>query len=233
VPGVSVQRRIVADPAAECAQLLLEAARGGGDLVMTGGSTPSAAYEQAACDPQAWTRPRVWFGDERCVPPDDPRSNYGMFRDALLQRLGPAASQTDVRRIEGELGPAQAAARYESALEQAGRPQFALFLLGLGPDGHVNSLFPGQPALAERERWVVAVPEAGFEPFVPRVSMTFAAIAAARHVVFLVSGEGKAEAVAAVFGDGVGPTDRLPATLVASVNERVTLLCDPAAAARL
>lgn len=230
---MSVERRIVDDPAAACAELLLAVARAGADIVMTGGSTPRAAYEAAAGDPQAWTRPRVWFGDERCVPAEDERSNYGMFRDALLARIGEAAGQADVRRIEGELGPEEGASRYEAALREAGHPRFELLLLGLGPDGHVASLFPGQPTLGERSRWVVPVPKAGFEPHVPRVSFTLTAIAAARHVLFLVSGEAKADVVASVFADGVQPTDRLPATLVPSVNDRVTLLCDPAAAAKL
>jgi len=230
---MSVQRRIVDDPAGACAELLLAAARAGADIVMTGGSTPREAYRRAAGDPQAWRRPRIWFGDERCVAPEDQRSNYGMFRDALLARIGEAGQAADVRRIEGELGPEEAARRYEEALRQAGHPRFELLLLGLGPDGHVASLFPGQPTLRERSRWVVAVPEAGFEPLVARVSMTLAAIAAARQVVFLVAGEGKAEVVGAVFAEGVKPTERLPATLVGAVNENVTLLCDPAAAARL
>jgi 6-phosphogluconolactonase len=230
---VSVERRVVDDPADACAELLLQVARGGGDIVMTGGSTPRAAYQAAARDPDAWTRPRVWFGDERCVPPEDERSNYGMFADALLARLGSASERVDVRRIEGELGPEEGASRYEESLRDAGRPGFELLLLGLGPDGHVASLFPGQPTLGERERWVVAVPEAGFEPYVPRVSFSLAAIAAARHVLFLVSGEAKAGVVASVFADDVQPTERLPATLVPTVNDRVTLLCDPAAASGL
>jgi 6-phosphogluconolactonase len=230
---MSVERRIVDDPAGACAELLVAAARGGGDIVMTGGSTPRAAYERAAQHPQAWQHARIWFGDERCVAPDDARSNFGMFKEALLDRLGPLAGSLELRRIEGELGPDAGAARYEAALRDAGHPAFELLLLGVGPDGHVASLFGGQPTVRERERWVVGVPKAGFEPFVARVSLTFRAIAAARRVVFLVSGEAKAEIVGEVFGKGSKPSEQLPATLVPMFNDNVTLLADPAAASLL
>lgn len=224
---------IVDDPAARCAELLVEAARRGGEIVAAGGSTPRSAYELASRQPNAWRGARIWYGDERCVPPDDALSNHGMLRAALLDRLGEAASEVSVQRIEGELGPEVASARYETALREAGVRAFDLMLLGIGPDGHTASLFAGKPAVAERSRWVVGVPEAGMAPFVPRVTLTLAAIAAARHVVFLVAGAAKAQIVAEVFGPGATPSEHRPCSLVATVNDNVTLLADPAAAAGL
>jgi 6-phosphogluconolactonase len=230
---MSVARMIVDDPAASCAELLIQTARAGGDIVAAGGSTPRSAYELAAAQPDAWRAARIWYGDERCVPADDPRSNHGMLKAALLDRLGAAGAGVSVFRIEGELGPDTAAQRYELALRRAGMPRFDLMLLGIGPDGHTASLFGGKPAVRERSRWVVGVPEAGLEPFVPRVTLTLAAIAAARRVVFLVAGRAKAQIVAEVFGPDARPSEHRPASLVATVNEHVTLLADPAAAAGL
>ena len=151
--------------AAACADRLVEAARAGLEIALTGGSTPRRAYELAALREQDWSDAGAWWGDERCVPPDDDRSNYGMAREALLDRV---SQPPRVHRIRGELDPAEAAAEYEREL---GETELDLVLLGLGPDGHVASLFPGAPTLEERERRVVAA-EAGHEPFVPRVTLT-------------------------------------------------------------
>lgn len=230
---MSVSIEMVPDPAASCAELMLEVARAGGTIVATGGSTPKRAYELAAEEPDAWRGVRVWFGDERCVGPDDDRSNFGMFRQALIERIGAAAGELEVHRMLGELGPQEAADRYEAELRAAGPPRFDLLLLGIGPDGHMASLFPHQATLRERERLVVGVPEAGLEPFVPRVSLTLPALAAAERIVFLVAGEGKAEIIGRVFGPGTEPTEALPSSLLAPLSDRITLLCDPAAGARL
>jgi 6-phosphogluconolactonase len=200
---------------------------------MSGGSTPKRAYEFAASDPDAWRGAHVWFGDDRCVGPDDERSNYRMFKLALLDRIGDAAGEVVVHRIEGELGPEAAAERYEAQLRAAGPPRLDLVLLGIGPDGHTASLFPGQDTLGVSDRLVVPVPEAGLPPFVPRVSFTFPAIAAAERIVFLVEGAGKAEIVAKVFGPGARPTPQLPSTLVEPLSDRITLLTDAAAASGL
>lgn len=233
MPSLSVSIEIVEDPAASCAELLLDVARRRGHAVMSGGSTPKRAYELAAADAEAWRGAHVWFGDERCVGPDDERSNYRMVKEALLDRVGDLEAAVAVHRIEGELGPDAAAERYEAALRAAGPPTLDLLLLGIGPDGHTASLFPDQPSLAERDRLVVGVPMSGLEPFIPRVTLTLPAIASAERIVFLVEGEGKAEIVGRVFGAGVQPTPHLPSTLVADVSDRVTLLTDAAAASQL
>jgi 6-phosphogluconolactonase len=230
---MSVQVEVVEDPAATCAERMLAVARARGHLVLSGGSTPRRAYELAAADPGAWPGANLWFGDERCVAPDDQRSNYRMFKEALLDRIGGPAAGAVVHRIQGELGPDAAADAYERELRDAGPPRLDLVLLGIGPDGHTASLFPDQPTLQERSRVVVGVPEAGLEPFVPRVTLTLPAIAAAERIVFLVAGESKAEIVARVFGAGVKPDPHLPSTLLVAMSERTTLLADPAAAAQL
>ena len=230
---MTVSIEIVEDPASACAELMLEVARRDGHIVATGGSTPKPAYLLAGADAGAWPGAHVWFGDERCVAPDDERSNFGMFKHALLDRIGPAAESVAVHRIEGELGHEQAAARYEAELRAAGPPRLDLLLLGIGPDGHTASLFGGRPALHERDRLVVGVPEAGLEPFVPRVTLTLPALASAERIVFLVAGEGKAEIVGRVFGPGAAPDEQLPSTLLAPLSDRITLLTDAAAAARL
>ena len=136
-------------------------------------------------------------------------------------------------RIKGELGFAAAADDYERELEQAGPPEFDLMLLGIGPDGHTLSLFPDQDVLSERSRLVIGVPEAGHEPFVPRVSMTLPAVGLASHAVLLASGSSKAEAIAAAFGRDAQPTPHVPSSMLGSFAKRLTVLIDPAAAARL
>jgi 6-phosphogluconolactonase len=226
---VSVELEIVEDPAAVCAGLLVDAAAAGGQIVLAGGSTPRAAYAHAAEDRAAWTRATLWFGDERCVPPDDERSNYAMVKATLLDEL-PANTEPAVRRIEGERGPAAAADAYEQLLQAPRRPQFDLVLLGLGSDGHTASLFPDQPALAERERLAVGVAHPGLAPFVPRVTLTLPALAAARRVVFLAVGSGKADAVARAFGPHSKPDPRVPASLLAPLARAVVVLLDHAAA---
>jgi 6-phosphogluconolactonase len=228
---------IVEDPAAACAEMLLDAVVAGGHVMLTGGSTPKAAYEQLAGELNAGGvdvgRTTFWFGDERCVPPDDERSNFRMVQQALLQSLtGPV--EPEVHRMRGELGPEQGAQDYERQLGEAGLPEFDLLLLGLGPDGHTASLFPDQDTLRERSRLVVGVPEAGLDPFVPRISLTLTALAAAKRVLFLVSGVAKADAVAAAFGPGAEPTPRVPASLLPPLARgEVTVFLDLDAAARL
>jgi 6-phosphogluconolactonase len=225
---------VVEDPARACAALLTELARAGGQLALAGGSTPRAAYELAAADGEAWATATIWFGDERCVPPEDPSSNYRMVKEALLDRVGGGlggVAGPAVHRMRGELGPAAGAEEYEAELRDAGSPRLDLVLLGLGPDGHTLSLFPDQPALSERSRWVIGVEQAAHEPFVPRISLTFAALAAAKRVVFLVDSAAKAPAVAAAFGPDARPDPHIPASLVAEIADDVTVLLDPAAAA--
>jgi 6-phosphogluconolactonase len=230
----SPELEVLPDPARACAAALNAVAAAGGHIVLAGGSTPRAAYEAVSKD--GWDAAALWFGDERCVPPDDERSNYGMVRESLLDPIlagGGSAGPPEIHRIEGELGPAAAADAYEAALRDAGRPQFDLVLLGLGPDGHTLSLFPDQKTLSERSRWAVGVEGAGLEPFVPRVSLTLAALASARQVMFLVTGAGKADAVAAAFGPGARPDPHVPASVVPEIADDVIVLLDSDAAAKL
>lgn len=225
---VPVNLKVSENPAQACAELLCSAAGQGGHLVMTGGGTPRDAYEIAAASGVDWSGATLWFGDDRCVAPTDELSNYGMVKQSLLDRL-PGAQPT-VHRIQGELGPDAAAEAYERELAAAGPPQLDLVLLGLGPDGHLASLFPNQPSLSVRERLVVGVHKAGLEPFVPRVSMTLPILGSGKGIVFLVSGQSKAGAVAAAFGPDAKPDPRVPASMLAPFASEITVLLDPAAA---
>jgi 6-phosphogluconolactonase len=223
---------VLKDPAAAAAERLAAAANAGGQIVLTGGSTPRVAYERLSRLNVDWSACTLWFGDERCVPPDDERSNFRMARDALLERLPGAAPE--VRRIEGELGPDEGAATYERELRKAfgdQLPRFDLLLLGLGPDAHCASLFPHQPSLDERERLAVGIERPGLAPWIPRVTLTVPVINAAREVLFLVAGAEKAAAVEQAFA---GKPDRgAPASLIAPASGAMTVLLDPAAAGRL
>lgn len=207
------------------AQRLARAAADGGSVVLTGGTTPESAYERAASVAPDWSRVELWCGDERCVAPDDDRSNYAMAKRALLDRLEqpPAA----VHRMLGELGKDRGAAAYEDEL---GTTSLDLLLLGLGPDGHVASLFPGKPALDVTDRRVVGS-EAGLEPFVDRVTLTLPALRAAREILFVVSGDAKADAVRRAFA--AAPSPETPASLVRAASGRTTAILDRAAAAAI
>jgi 6-phosphogluconolactonase len=233
---MSVAFEVVEDPARACAALMVSAAIGGGEIVLAGGSTPKAAYEHFVDAVKAvglnLAGSRFWMGDERCVEPDDERSNYHMMKETLIDPLA-GTTTVDVERIRGELGPDAAADDYEERLRAVGPPTFDLLLLGIGPDGHTASLFPGRPTLAERTRLVVGVPEAGLEPFVPRVTLTVPALASSQRIVFLASGESKADAIAEAFGPDADPDPSLPASLLAPVAKQITVLLDRAAAERL
>lgn len=233
---MSLEIELLDDPARACAAMLLSAVLHGGDVVLTGGDTPRPAYEELARAIRALGRDlgdtTLWFSDERCVPPSDDRSNYRLVKQSLLDPLDDLPAPT-VKRMHGELGPGKAADAYERDLRDAGEPEFDLVLLGLGPDGHCASLFPDQPTLAERSRLAVGVEEAGLEPFVPRVSLTLPALASARQIAFLVTGESKADAVAAAFGDSAQPDPHVPASMLVPLADELTVLLDPAAAARL
>ena len=209
------------DPAAAAVALLADAT---GQICITGGSTPRVAYERVAELRSDWSGVGVWFTDERCVPPDHEHSNFRMANEALFERAGVSA----VHRMKGELGPAQGAADYEREYELAGEPAFDLILLGLGPDAHTCSLFPSDDALGERDRPVVGVETPGMAPLVSRITLTLPVVNGSRRIVFLVTGEDKADAVARAFS---GPPDlAAPASLV---DGEVTVLLDEAAARRL
>jgi 6-phosphogluconolactonase len=212
---------ILDDPAAAAVTLLAEVS---GQLCITGGSTPRAAYERVAEARPDWSGVEVWFTDERCVPPDHEHSNFRMVHEALLGRVEGAI----VHRMKGELGPTEGAAEYEREYEAAGEPVFDLILLGLGPDAHTCSLFPGDDALFERERLVVGVETPGMAPLVSRITLTLPVVNASQRIVFLVTGEDKADAVARAFK---GPPD--PSAPASLVDGEVTVLLDEAAASRL
>jgi 6-phosphogluconolactonase len=207
------------DPARRVGELLASAARGQ-TIILTGGSSVGRAYETAAALEPDWGEASVWWGDERCVPPDDERSNYLLAKRTLLDRL---EQEPDVHRIRGELQPADAAGEYEKALEGV---ELDLLLLGLGPDAHIASLFPGSPQLEERVRLVTSGP-AGLEPFVDRVTLTLPALLSAQRIVFLVTGADKAEAVQRAFRDAI--SDDAPASLLRGGSAPIDVYLDAAA----
>jgi 6-phosphogluconolactonase len=206
----------------EAAELLAAAALQGGQVALSGGSTPRPAYEAAARLEPDWSRVEVWWADERCVPPDDERSNHRLVRESLLDRLD--RPPLTVHRVRGELPADEAADRYEAELEGV---SFDLVLLGIGADGHTASLFPNDPALDEQRRRAVAVPRADID----RVTVTAPQLNASETVVFLVTGEEKAPAVGRSFAHD--PDRSTPAGLVRSASGRTIVLLDRAAASAL
>jgi len=220
---------IVAEDLEEAASILadtlVEAARAGRSIALTGGHSPGRGYELAAEREPDWSKPSLWWGDERCVPPDDERSNYRLARETLLDRL--EAQPGETHRIRGELGAAAAAEEYDRLLEGV---RLELVLLGIGPDGHTASLYPNAPALEERERRAVPA-EAKLEPFVDRVTMTVPVLASAPEMVYIVTGEDKADAAQRAFGRPPDPAT--PASLIRSNAGTTRVVADRAAAARL
>ncbi len=217
------------------------AARGRFDWALAGGSTPEQLYRLLASDAYAarvdWARVHVFFGDERCVPPDHADSNYRMAQHSLLRAV--ALPEANVHRMAGELPPEAAAERYEAELERhfglgvgSGFPRFDLVLLGMGGDGHTASLFPGTAALAESRRWVVAnsVPALG----VTRLTLTLPVLNAAASVLFLVSGADKAQRLKQVLALlPAQSSPALPAQCVRPGGEPPDWLVDAAAGALL
>ena len=207
--------------ASEAARRLAVAARRGGAVALAGGSTPRRAYELAALLEPDWSRAEVWLGDERCVPPDDARSNLRLVRESLLDRLERAPV---VHPVPTDLAPDDAAAAYAEELRGT---TLELVLLGLGMDGHTASLFPRAPSLDERHALAVAAPPA-LDPWVERVTLTIPALCAAREVVFLAVGPDKAEAVRRAFAEP--PSAATPASLVRSSDGPTVAILEPAAA---
>ena len=184
-------------------------------LALSGGSTARACYELLAVADVEWSKIDVFFGDERWVPVDDPESNEGMARHAFVDQVTPRRVQS--MRHAGDTIE-KAADAYDRLLRDHGPLDFVH--LGLGPDGHTASLFPGSPALDERERLVVATGD-DLHPH-PRLTLTFPALAQSRLVVFTVAGEGKRDAL-----QRVKKGDDLPAARVSAA--RVIWLVDEAA----
>ena len=192
-------------------------------LLLSGGSTPRSVYERLAASDLPWAEMECWFGDERCVPPSDERSNERMAREALLDRVSVRAHPMDGAACDAEGYERQLRERFGSN----GLPAFDLVFLGIGDDGHTASLFPGAPALEECERWVVRVDlPPGTEPGVPRLSVTLPVLNAARVALFMVAGESKREALARLLhGDDI-PAARVDA-------QRIVIFADQAAGAGL
>jgi 6-phosphogluconolactonase len=225
---------LFARAAQECA-----AARGRFAVALSGGDTPRALFKALARQQFAqkvpWRRVHVYWVDERCVPPGDPASNFGVARDLLLRHV--PLAETQIHRLRGEEDPETAAAVYEDDLRSLARlerppsdvPVFDLVLLGLGADGHTASLFPHNPALAEGERLCVA---SRSPDGLARLTVTYPVINAARRVWFLVTGANKAGMVAEVL-QGLRMPEALPAQAVAPHPGELTWFLDSAAAAEL
>ena len=216
-------------------------ARGKARIAISGGNTPKKAFQLLA-DSSAfyreqipWEQLEVYWVDERCVPPDHPDSNYRMTLEALLSKVPITESQ--VFRIQGELDPEEAAAKYESAIRQSFRlegaelPVFDLLALGMGPDGHTASLFPHTEGLHELMRVAIAnhVPQ---QKQSWRVTLTSPVINRARDVFFLIAGADKVPALKEVFLGAYDP-ETYPSQLIKPATRRITLLLDAAAAAAL
>lgn len=196
---------------------------------LSGGSTPRATHEKLAAIPALpWRRVRLFWGDERCVPPDDADSNFGMARETLLSRA--SIPERGVFRVPTERAPADAAAAYAETIrrELGPAPRFDWIFLGLGPDGHTASLFPGTSVVREKSALTAAVWVESKKSH--RVTLTLPVLNAARRVVFVVSGADKAEVVRRVLEDA--PGEDAPASLVRPEGGARWLL-DAAAASRL
>ena len=234
-----IKRIVVADPAAlavvaaERLMTRIEANSARIAICLTGGSSPKQLYQLLATDPWSkripWESVHWFIGDERFVSPSDPLNNMAMARKIFLDHFAP---KDHIHPIPTDVAtPYESATRYERELQafygaadlDQARPLFDLVLMGIGPDGHTASLFPGYPALNERKRWVVGVPQAHVEPFVPRVSLTLPALASCREMLFEVAGKEKHAILARLSTD-----ESLPANRARSIRETV-LLADRAA----
>ncbi|GAB3256974.1 6-phosphogluconolactonase [Kineosporia babensis] len=210
-----------------------QAARGQAHIVLTGGSNGGALLKAVAASPARdvvdWTRVDLWWGDERFLPAGDAERNETQAREYLLDALPLEPKRVHVMApSDGTYGDDvdAAAAAYAAELEAAGNPAFDVLMLGVGPDGHVASLFPGHPGYAVTSGTVIAVRESPKPPPV-RISLTLGAIGNARQVWLLAGGEGKAEAVAGALGDVDLPAGAVRGT------ERTLWLLDRAAASKL
>jgi 6-phosphogluconolactonase len=230
-----INRIVVADPAAlavaaaERLMARIEANAGRVAICLTGGSSPKQLYQLLATETYArkipWDRVRWFIGDERFVSSADPLNNMAMARTIFLDRLAP---KDHIHPIPTDAAtPDESARRYESTLKafygadefDPARPLFDLVLMGIGPDGHTASLFPGYPALAETRHWVTGVPKAHVEPFVPRVTLTLPALASCREMLFEVAGQEKRAILAKLSED-----ESLPANRARSIEETVLLV---------
>jgi 6-phosphogluconolactonase len=204
--------------------------RGSAHIALSGGTTPGRTYELLAADPSLWEGVEVWFADERCVPPEDSESNYLLAEQALLSPAGIPAER--VHRMRGELGPAQGASSYSRELtsgaiplEDGHLPLFDLIVLGIGPDGHVASLFPGAETLDAGDEAVCLGVSDSPKPPPERLTLSLAVLRAARGCLLLATGASKADAVSAMLGE---ESHHVPASLLR--RERLSVIVDDAAA---
>ncbi len=225
--------------AAAAADLIIEQARaafqarGTWSLVLSGGGTPKPVYQAiAAREVQInWKNTYIFFGDERCVPLDDPESNYLMAKEALLNAV--PIEQQNIFRMIAEISPDAAAQDYQGMIDAhfyKTDKRFDTLLLGLGEDGHTASLFPGEPSLKEDTAWVI--PSRNPHTQTDRLTLTFPAINAARSIIFLVTGEEKAKVVADVIHNPAGSPD-YPAKGVTGMDAAPIWILDQAAASKL
>jgi 6-phosphogluconolactonase len=201
-------------------------------ICLTGGSSPRQLYQLLATDGYRskipWERVHWFIGDERFVPADDPLNNMGVARTIFLDRYAPAANIHPIPTSTADpADPDRGAALYEGELKSfygadeldPARPLFDLVLMGVGPDGHTASLFPGYPALDETKSWVVGVPKANVEPFVPRVTLTLPTLASCREMLFEVAGADKRAILTLTFAG-----ENLPANRARSNGETIWLV---------
>ncbi|WP_454630946.1 6-phosphogluconolactonase [Bradyrhizobium cenepequi] len=229
----------IADPAslakAAAERVLARMAANSGRIAicLTGGSSPKALYQLLATEPYRagipWDRVHWFIGDERLVPVEDPRNNMAMARGTFLDRYAPASNIHPIPTDAAS--PDEAAERYARELKsfygaealEAARPLFDLVLMGVGPDGHTASLFPNYPAIEVTDRWVVGVPKANVEPFVPRVSLTLPTLSCCREMLFEVAGKEKRAILTRAFAG-----ENLPANRAQSIGETVWLIDEAA-----
>ena len=205
-------------------------------VALAGGNTPRRVYELLASDPFKglieWPKVHLFFGDERCVPPHHQDSNYGMVYTALISKI--EIPGVNVHRMVGEGNPEENAAAYERELRsffgERSWPRFDLILLGMGEDGHTASLFPGSEALKEEAKWVVATRMRKLEQ--DRMTLTAPVLNHAAHVVFLVTGQGKAKRLSEVLGHQL-KGEPLPSQLIHPIDGNLEWLVDKSAASLL
>lgn len=222
--------RAAAEASARHIVALLDNGQAHASLAVSGGSTPKLLFEALAKSKLSWDRVHLFWVDERAVPPTDPQSNYKLAEESLIAPAGIPAD--NIHRIRAEIAPELAAKRYAEEIREffGALPQFDVVQLGMGPDAHTASLFPGEPLIEDRKGIAAAV----FAQKVPRWRVTLlpGVLLAARNTVFLVAGEDKAPAVRAVFSDSYDP-QRLPAQIVQRDGRSVYWFLDGAAGREL
>ncbi|HEV2924950.1 MAG TPA: 6-phosphogluconolactonase [Solirubrobacteraceae bacterium] len=225
----AVAERAAADIAREVERTREQ--RGLAHLALSGGSTPRRTYELLSFEPAQLEGAEIWFADERCVPPEHEQSNYRLVAETVLGPAGIAPKL--VHRMEGELGPEEGARRYAQELREGLEsgplqlPVFDLIVLGIGPDGHVASLFPASPALDAGDDVLCLGVRDSPKPPPERITLSLAVLRAARRCLLLATGASKADAIDATLGE---PSRRVPASLLR--RERLTVIVDDAAAPR-